>query len=394
MKNTLRFSAAVVTALLISACSSSTKSTKGAEDVGSPSKDGCSEVDPFCGKNASDSKDSKDSSGGDEASSDSSSGSSSGASSSNAGASSAGAESSTGFNEFKRVITVAKPKESAAAGDDKKKDGAKPDGAKPAKDAAKPAKAPAKGAKQPAAKDGVTPYKVVLHPKGLSWGMGLEQISKQYERLLDAAYIEVYKKTPVGPQLDSLDAEVKEKKALLRRNQLEFGNLPTGVDNSALNGEYSYLNNESMTKLDLENGVVRNFFFFGNRLWKLYDEHKLGKGSPLGESWDSAVAYLTDQLGTKPKLVAGDAAQGRNYDEAEWRDGTTLVRLVNREASHTVGLVFVDESVQLKLPTLRKNKPQDPSAVESSVRAATAPPPPPPDSKKDAKKDKDKGKKK
>jgi len=215
--------------------------------------------------------------------------------------------------------------------------------------------------------------KVKLYPADLKFGMSSEQIAKVYDRLLDEVYVELYKTTPVGPQTKALDYELKEKKAQIRRSRLEFGNLPTGLDNGPLNGEYSYGNDESMAKLDLGNGIVRHFFFFDDRLWKIYDEVTLKEGSSFGTSFGTAVAFAKSQFGTDPKKIEPDYDRGINYEMAEWRDGTTILRLYNREAQKIVAVVFIDESVQSKLPTLRKNRPQDPTAVDPAVRKITRP---------------------
>ncbi len=215
--------------------------------------------------------------------------------------------------------------------------------------------------------------KVKLHPGEIKFGMSSEQIAKVYDRLLDKVYVELYKTTPVGPQSKALDHELKEKKAQLRRSLLEFGNLPTGLDNGPLKGEYSYNNNESMAKLDLGNGIVRHFFFFDDRMWKIYDEVTLKADSPLGTDFASAVAFAKGKIGTDPKKIEPDFDRGINYEIAEWRDGSIILRLYNREYQKIVSVVFIDESVQSKLPTLRKNRQRDPTAVDPSVRDITRP---------------------
>jgi hypothetical protein len=215
--------------------------------------------------------------------------------------------------------------------------------------------------------------KVQLHPGEMKFGMSSEQVAKLYDRLLDKVYVELYKTTPVGPQSKALDYELEERKAQLRRSRLEFGNLPTGLDNGPLKGEYSYNNNESMTKLDLDNGIVRHFFFFNDRLWKIYDEVTLKADSPLGTGFGSAVAYVKEKIGADPKKIEPDFDRGINYEIAEWRDGSTILRLYNREYQKVVAVVFIDESVQSKLPTLRKNRPVDPTAVDPAVRNITRP---------------------
>ena len=60
---------------------------------------------------------------------------------------------------------------------------------------------------------------------------------------------------------------------------------------------------------------------------------------------------------------------------AHWSDGTTLIRLVNREHEGIVGLVYVEESTQGKLPSLRRNRPPK-ERMDSQVRDATTKAPP------------------
>lgn len=228
--------------------------------------------------------------------------------------------------------------------------------------------------------------KVVLYPDGIKFGNSSEQIAKLYDRLFDAAYLELYKTTPIGPQTKALDAELTEKKAQLRRSRIEFGSLPTGLDNGPLKGEYSYNNDESLTRIDLGNGINRHFFFFSDRLWKIYDEVALKDGSPFGTSFETAVAYAKGLIGVDPKKIEPDYDRGINYEMAEWRDGTTLLRLYNREGQNLVAVVFVEEATQNKLPTLRRNRPKDPTAVDPSVRDVLRPPEPDPTAKDPKKK--------
>lgn len=366
----LRLSAAVLTASMWLACSASNTEPKSGG-----SKSGCPDEDPFCDESSSgDSGDSE--SGG------SSEGESSGSGSTSDGGSSVfgGSEQVASIEDFDVVIRTNKPKE--------KPEGEAADDAKKEEEAKKKPKPQAKPKKP---KDGQAVYKVVLHPKGMSFQMGSEQVAKLYERLFEKQYVEIYKKTPVGPQTKALDNELEEKKQILRRNLLEFGNLPSGLDNTPLKGEYSYANNESYTKIDLGNGIIRNFFFFNDSLWKIYDEHDTSqnKKSPLGGTFESAVAYIGEALGAPPKMVEPSPAMNRDFTEAEWRDGSTMVRVVDRLP--IIGVVFVSESVQNQLPTLRKNKLRDPTAIDPAVQEVTGPYKP---SELEGGKDKDKDKKK
>jgi hypothetical protein len=253
------------------------------------------------------------------------------------------------------------------------------------------AKGSKKGGKEAKASEGQLTKKVAMPPKDLQFGMSVEQVARVYDKVFDKEFLPLYKKAEPGSQMAALDAELRDKKALIRRNRIDFGNDPTGVDYSALKGEYSYGNGEAMSKVTLRSGATRNFFFINNRLWKVYDEHKLGKGSSLGENFEQAVDNLGKKLGAPPKAVEADFAKGRAFDEAQWQDATMLIRAVNR-GQGTVGIIYVDRSVNDSLSQLRTNKGKDPHELDRDVKAVTANPPqqpgPPPDEKdkgKDAK---------
>ncbi|MCC6666134.1 MAG: hypothetical protein IT375_20430 [Polyangiaceae bacterium] len=245
------------------------------------------------------------------------------------------------------------------------------------------AKAPAADKAKAGAKKGEEPAptgpakmkgKLGLSPKGLAWGVTLEGLAKIYDKVFDEEFMPLYKKVQPGPAMESLDAEIADKKQLMRRNKILFGDLPTGVDYSALKGEYTYGNKESMTKLVLRTGVTRNFFFFDDKLWKVYDEHKLRKGGPYGENWEEATELLTKKFGATPFKVEADFAKGRSFNELLWTDGTTVIRAIDR--GNVIALVYQDATVFFNLPKHRPNKPKNPHAIDKDVAAATAKPAP------------------
>lgn len=248
-------------------------------------------------------------------------------------------------------------------------------------------------AKPPVANKKAAPLKplkrdISLAPDGLRWGLGLPFVSKLYEDWLDAAYVPLYKKADPGPETAELDADLADKKALIRRHQIEFGTTPTGVDQSPLKGEYSYNNGESMTKISLAGGTTRYFFFFSDRLWKVYDEYKLGAGSKLGGNWEGAIETLTQMFGGPPTMMPADPAVGRQFDEAVWITSSTHIRAINRDYQKIVAVAWADKSVQDNLASKRPNKMPDPTKMDRSVRDVTTPDPslspkrPPPDETK------------
>lgn len=252
------------------------------------------------------------------------------------------------------------------------------------------AERPAKGAH---GGPGSVAKKIALAPAGLKFGMSLEAIARLYDKVIDEEYLPLYKKAVPGPETEALDAEVKERKAELRRSRIEFGDTPTGVDQTPRKGEYSYGNGESMARMTSRAGTERFFFFFNDRLWKVYDEHKLKKGSPLGEDFDSAVKRLTSMFGGPPKKMPANSEKGQAYDEAVWTTPDMVIRALNREP--IVAVVYVDREVQEDLPHRRRNHLKDVNAMDPDVARAlkkSEPPPGPP--KDDDKKHGHKGGKK
>lgn len=233
-----------------------------------------------------------------------------------------------------------------------------------------------------------------LPPKGLKWGLSLEAIAQLYDKEIEAEMLPRFKKTQPGVELDYLNEELKNRKAEIRRSHLEFAKVPSGLDNTPLGQEYSYNNGESMASITTPSGTKRHFFFFNDRLWKVYDEHALSPNGSLGANFDGAIKSLTKRFGVKPKMQPADPEKGRRYPEAEWRDTVKLVRVIDR--GQTLGIAYVERDVQEDLARYRRNKGgpgrfQSEPALDRQVQAVMRKPeapPQPPDSKGKAKKKK------
>jgi len=214
-----------------------------------------------------------------------------------------------------------------------------------------------------------------LSPKGLRWGLTLEGVAKLYDKVFEEEYLPLLRKAQPGNDMLALEDEQKTKQGILRRanTRIEFGHTPTGVDQSPLKGEYSYNNAESMATLRLRSGTERHFFFFSDKLWKVYDEHKLAKGGTLGENFAEATKILSKRFGVPGKLVPADYDKGQPYDEVQWRDPDKLIRAIDR--GNILGMVYADRTVQDNMAQYRKNKAEDLHAMDKDVAAATAHPP-------------------
>ena len=210
--------------------------------------------------------------------------------------------------------------------------------------------------------------RVALSPEGLKFGMSLESIAKLYDGNFDKEYLPLYKKASPGPETDALDADIKQRKMEVRRSKVDFGQTPTGVDQTPLKGEYSYANGESMGRMTLKSGTERYFFFFSDKLWKVYDAHKLRKGSPLGETYDEAVKKLGPKLGGPGKRVPARPDAGQSFDETQWTTADMVIRAIDR--GDVVAVVWADREIQEKLPSMRKNKMKDQHAMDPDVANA------------------------
>jgi hypothetical protein len=234
-------------------------------------------------------------------------------------------------------------------------------------------------AKAAAANGGALPKPVPMPVyAGLKWGVTLEQLAKLNDKDLDSEYKKKFLAASPTATL-AIEDELRDKKAVLRRSRIEFLDTPTGIDQSALKGEYSYGNKESMARLsartrdDGKDLPARHFFFFNDKLWKIYEEYKLGPKSSLGENFDQAVKKLTKVFGGAPQKVASDYQKGQSFDEAVWRDSEKIIRAVDR--GDTLGLVFIDKATQENLPKLRTRQIVDQHELDKDVKAATANPP-------------------
>jgi len=214
---------------------------------------------------------------------------------------------------------------------------------------------------------------VGLSPKGLHWGLTLEGVAKVYDKVIEEEYLPLLRKAQPGNEMLGLEDEQKNRQGILRRGRIDFGDTPTGVDQSPLKGEYSYKNAESLATLRLRSGTERHFFFFSDKLWKVYDEHKLAKGGTLGENFAEATKILSKKFGVPGKLVPADYDKGQPYDEMQWKDPEKTIRAVDR--GNILGMVYADRTVTDNLAQYRKNKAEDLHAMDKDVAAATAHPP-------------------
>ncbi len=210
-------------------------------------------------------------------------------------------------------------------------------------------------------------------PEGLKWGLSLSQLSKLRDKEIEKAFKPRFLAVGNSPEVLAIEAELKSKQGLLLRNKMAFDETPTDI--AELKGEYTRGNGESIARMPGKaKGTMRNFFFFKDELWKVYDEHPLGPDSALGQNFAEAVVKLTAKFGVAPQKIAADYDKGRNFDEAVWRDDNKVIRAIDR--SNILGMVYADKKVQDNLATYRtKTRVNDEKVLDKDVAAATANPP-------------------
>lgn len=234
---------------------------------------------------------------------------------------------------------------------------------------AKPGDQPQKPA---GSKDAPTVNAVGSYLEEVKWNMTQRDLLKAYNEaggILDKDYDPLLRKVSPGVQMKSLEAERDGLKRAFERSLVEFKDVPTGLDATALRAEYTYKNRESIMAIQRP-GKRRVFFFFGERLWKVYDEVQLGGAAGLGATYGEAVTKIGIAVGATGRNVAVDGKVVQ-YPTTDWQDATTHLRVLDRAAERVVGVVLEDRSVLQNLPQLRANKPEDIFALDPSIAAVT-----------------------
>lgn len=224
---------------------------------------------------------------------------------------------------------------------------------------------------------------------GVTWGQSVKQVTEAVEKILDEDYKPLYAKVSPGVKMKQLDAALAEEKSSFARSIIKFEKIPVALDSGPLKGEYTYNNKEAKMEL-ARKGVTIHFFFIGDKLWKLLIERKLGEKEAAGKDFTDAVAKVAKDLGGAGRVQAADAAKGLNFQEVDWKDTTTHLRLIDRGAAMVV-FAYESATILSSLASLRVNKPAPVNEIDPAVAAITRKDPEPappvkPDPKAGAKK--------
>ena len=208
----------------------------------------------------------------------------------------------------------------------------------------------------------------------MHWGMSHTEVTDVYNKLnglFDREYAPQLAKLQPGVDMQQAETDRDNRKANFERSFTPFNaGSPTGYDVGALHLEYTYNNGEAVQRL-FKDGKNRFYFFIKDRLWKIYDEVPLKADGPLGGTFQEAVTKLNTLFSVAARIRAADASQGLERTEADWQDGKSHLRAVDRSNEHIVGVVIEDRNTLGNLAALRQNKPVDPFALDPAIANLT-----------------------
>ncbi|HKO90038.1 MAG TPA: hypothetical protein VJU61_02735 [Polyangiaceae bacterium] len=162
---------------------------------------------------------------------------------------------------------------------------------------------------------------LALEADGVTFGMSSDQVAKLYDRWWDRHFVPKYQKTNPGPKTKELDYQLEEQKKILRR-VTPFDGRTTTFDKAEFREEFAHGNGETMSSTKvLRRGAgsdsksvsyVRRFFFFNDKLWKIYDEYRLEAQGPFGADFKEATNRVAASLGPTAKRTRAPASSAES----------------------------------------------------------------------------------
>jgi hypothetical protein len=228
---------------------------------------------------------------------------------------------------------------------------------------------------------------VVLEPDGVAFGMGAEDVARLYDRWWDKQFISRYQKANPGPKTRELDFELAEKKKVLRRIAI-FDGRTTSFDKSEFREEFAHGSDETMTSSKLSRrasgedravlsekpakdaksvAYTRRFFFYRDKLWKVYDEYRLDETSPFGADFKEATARIEATLGKSAKRTRGPESQ---FENVVFDTGSARVRVV-KLPTDKVAIVRSDNALTKEVLDRRAQqaKTADSAGLDDDIQA-------------------------
>lgn len=239
--------------------------------------------------------------------------------------------------------------------------------AKPKKaTATKKAKAPAPAAKKLGPPPMVTgEHKKALAEKfaGFKFGMTKDEVLDVLRKSISERYEEKIKATTDVAMQDRYRKEKKTELARISSTYVEFNGKRTGWDVSIVEKEFAHNTGESMMeRWENDNGKNqrRFFFFYNQRLWKMYISLDVSMIPEDKRNFDTFKGVMEGQYG-KGQVDGGTIA---------WRAGEFDVRAVDRLKDYgALGLVLEDPKVRSEVVALRESKAPPKKETSAIIKA-------------------------
>jgi hypothetical protein len=233
--------------------------------------------------------------------------------------------------------------------------------------------APAAPSKKPAAPAKATPPPMVTadHKKalaekfgGFKFGMTKDDVLGALQKQIDEQYEDKIKATTDIAMQDRLRKDKKAEVARVAATYIAFDSKTSPWDVSIVDGEFAHNTNEAMME-HWENEGGKNqrrfFFFYDNKLWKMYLSLDVSMIPEAQRNFDTFKAAMESQFGKG----------GVDGGTISWRAGDFDARAVDRLKDYgALGLVVEDPKVRTDVLALRdqhKVAPHETSAVIRSV---------------------------
>jgi hypothetical protein len=113
---------------------------------------------------------------------------------------------------------------------------------------------------------------------------------------------------------------------------------------------------------------TRRFFFYRDKLWKIYDEYRLDASSPFGTDFKEATARVEASLGKTAKRTRGPDSQ---FENVTFDAGNTRVRVV-KLPKDSIAIVRSDAALTKEVLDRRAQqvaKAGEPAALDDDIQA-------------------------
>jgi hypothetical protein len=195
--------------------------------------------------------------------------------------------------------------------------------------------------------------KIATSMGDLRWGLSESEVSSFARRKLEEQYDAVIQKTKDNGKKGQLRADLKRAQQEVAKSRVEFEGSSSKWDRSAVAGEFSYGNDESM--LSAKDPEGESFYFFLNgRLWKYY--RALDKNNAGGDFKKFSQA-VEGKFG-KGRAKKGEIATGQGETQfVEYLDRNSRMRAVDNSKHGVFAMVYEEMATVRELASTRPSKP-------------------------------------